>query len=290
MTPIHVPLVRHQDFQRRLALHVSVGKLLDDGRGLLDRDHQPDRDEDEAEAEIRTHHRAQLAGAHGGLLGRSHVGHVHRLVQFRQDEGGGQEHADVRADRVERLREVEPSCRGFLRAKRKYVGIGGRLENRAPGGDREQSDQERLVGHDLARRIERDRAGRCEKHTGKKPGLIAEPLIDERCGDRQQEVRAEVRQLHERGLEGVHLEDALEARDHRRGEVGGDTPCGEATDKDYEQHPHPWIDQPSLCRGGGRCVGGLIGMLSRRHGQYLLSAEKSAARSDCDLGHATQMS
>ena len=60
--------------------------------------------------------------------------------------------------------------------ERKHVRVGGRLENRAPGGDREQSDQERLVGHDLAGRIERDRARRCEKHTGEKAGLVAEPL------------------------------------------------------------------------------------------------------------------
>ena len=173
----------------------------------------------------------------------------------------------------------------------KHVRVGGRLENRAPRGDREQGDQERLVGHDLARRVEGDRAGRSEKHTGEKPGLVAEPLIDERCGDRQQEVRAEVRQLHQRGLEGVHLEDALEARHHRRGEVGGHPPGGEAADEDGEQYPHPRIDQPCFARRGP------VRRRADRRAQssscqYLSSLKNGAAPRciNCDLGHATHMS
>ena len=79
------------------------------------------------------------------------------------------------------------------------------------------------------------------------------------AGQREQEVGAEVRELHERRLERAHVEDALEARDHRRGQVLRDAPGGEARDQGDEQHQHALADQRLAPRALGLLGDGLLG-------------------------------
>ena len=130
-----------------------------------------------------------------------------------------------------------------LRAERHDVRVRGGLEDRAARRHREQGDEERLVGHDLARRVEQERAERRKREAGEDARLVAEALVDEGRRQREQEVGAEVRELHERRLERAHVEDALEARDHRRGQVLRDPPRGEARDQRDEQHQHALAEQ-----------------------------------------------
>ena len=146
-------------------------------------------------------------------------------------------------DRIERLGEVQAPRRRGLRAERHDVRVRGGLEDRAARRHREQGDEERLVGHDLARRVEQERAEGRQREAGEDARLVAEALVDERRRQREQEVGAEVRELHERRLERAHVEDALEARDHRRRQVLRDAPRGEARDQGDEQDQHALAEQ-----------------------------------------------
>ena len=178
--------------------------------------------------------------------------HVHRLVQFGQDEGGGRRHAMF----------VRTGLKAWAKLSRRVaVSSGpsesttgsGHLQNRASSGDREESDQERLVGHDLAGRIERDRAGRGEQHTGEKAGFVSESLVDQRRRDRQRKCAPKYANCTSDAWK-VFMSKICLKPDHGRGEVGGDAPCGEAADEDHEQ-AHPRVDQTHFSVGW-RCSGG----------------------------------
>jgi hypothetical protein len=134
-------------------------------------------------------------------------------------------------------------------------------------GQREQRDQERLVGEDLARGIEQERPEGGQAETGQQPDLVAESLIDQCRRYREEEVGAEVGQLDQAGLERAHLEDVLEAGDHGRGQVGGDSPGREAADDHHEEQPHLGEDEGRF-RRRGPAQAGLVVRDCSSHDEY----------------------
>ena len=240
---------QHSEQRARPALvRAGVGKLLDDLRCLLAGDREADDGEQEGEADVGAHHRAELARADRVQLLRRQRADVDRVGEPGQDQRRGEQHPDVRAHRIEGLGEVQAPRRRGLRAERHDVRVGGGLENRASRRHREQGHEERLVGHDLARRVEQESAEGRQREAGEDARLVPEALVDEGRRQREQKVGAEVRELHERRLERAHVEDALEARDHRGRQVLRDPPRGEARDQGDEQHQHALAEQRlTLC-------------------------------------------
>ena len=205
--------------------------------------------QDQGEAQIGPHHCPELTRPDRAQLGRAQRRDVDRVGEVGQDQRRGQQHADVRAHRIERLGEVQPARRRGLRAERHNERVGRRFQQRAACRQREQGGEERPIGHDLARRVEEECPQCREQKPGENARLIAEALVDERRRQREQEVGAEVRELYERGFERAHLEDALESSHHRRGHVRRDAPGGEAAGEGDEQHHHALADQGPALRG-----------------------------------------
>ena len=70
MTPNTYRLFDSRIFNGDLPFQVADGILLDDLRGLLERDNQPYGDQHKSETEIRTHHRTEFTGADRPYLRR----------------------------------------------------------------------------------------------------------------------------------------------------------------------------------------------------------------------------
>jgi hypothetical protein len=253
-TPNRVALVapQHAEQLARAALvRAGIRELLDDRRSLLDGDEDEDENQHKRQTEVGAHHRPELTRTDRVQLGRRQRRDVDRVDELGQDQRRSEQHADVRADRVKRLGKVQAPRRSALRTERHHVRVRGRLENRTARRHREQGDQERLVGHDLARWEEQESAESRKRQTSQNARLVAEALINERRRQREQEVGAEVRELHQRRLKRAHREDALEARNHRRGQVLGNPPCGKAADQRDEQQQHAPPEQRLAPRGLG---------------------------------------
>jgi hypothetical protein len=209
-------------------------ELVLDLRGLLYRDGDPDQQQQDRQPDVRHHDRLQFPGLDGSQLFRSQGGAVDGSMQLRQDERGSQEDPDIGADRVERLGQVKSPCGVTFRAHGDDEGVRRGLQDRQPCRQREERRQEGEVGHDPAGRVERERSQRGQAESGEDADLVAEPLVDERRRKREREIGAEVRELHQRGLERGHREDPLEGRHQWGGHIRRDSPCGEAENQSDE--------------------------------------------------------
>ena len=146
----------------------------------------------------------------------------------------------------------------LLGPHRDHERVGRRLQDRQPGRQYEEGDQEDLVDEDLARGDEQQPADRRQPQPGEHAGLVAEPPVDHGRRDGEREVRAVVGELDQRRLEVRHVEDRAEHADEHVGEVGRRPPRGEAADQQDERDREAGIDQPGLglrtrFRLHGRC-------------------------------------
>ena len=165
---------------------VGIVRYRHAGKG----DGQPDCNDDQSHHQIRSHDRGQLAGLD---LAEFVGGHQCPLgiggrIQLRENIELADQHASDGTDGVKRLREVQTTGGGFLRAHRNDVGVGAGLQNGETTGQHEQGGEEGAIGHDLAGRIKHQSTGAKEPESQQYPRLVAEPLDKESSGQGQTKI------------------------------------------------------------------------------------------------------
>jgi hypothetical protein len=218
----------------------SGRRRLARGRHPGERDTDPDRHQHESHADVGRHHGVELGRLHDPQLFGRHRRPVFggRRVQVRQDQRGGQEHAEIGADRIESLGEVQPPGRVRLRPHRDRERVGRGLQDRQAGREGEQRGEEIAVDHRLAGRVEHEGTDRGQAEPGQHPDFVRVTSIDEGGGQRQTKIRPIVAELHQRRLQGAHAEDFAEHLDQRIGHVGRHAPGGEAGHQQGERNNH----------------------------------------------------
>ena len=128
------------------------------------------------------------------------------------------------AERVEGLREVQPSLGGPRVAQHGDERVRPGLQESQPAGDHEQSEQEEAVMPHHGRGPEQKCAGAVEQQAGHQPRLVAVLPHDQRRRHGQQEVPHVEGRLEQSRLEAAHLERLHELLDQDVVQVVGDTP------------------------------------------------------------------
>ena len=190
----------------------------------------PDRKHHKAERHVwdadpcqfGVHDWAQLFGRHGQALLDS------RRVEVGEDGLLGDEYADDRADRVHRLREVEPTDCALRLSNRQDAGIGRCLQDRASSGHDEYADEVEVETLPQACRYVEERAAHVNGQSDQDAGAEGELLHEYGREERKHRVCSVERHLHEHGAVLVHREDTLECRHEVVGHVVHDAPEGEA--------------------------------------------------------------
>jgi hypothetical protein len=231
---------------------------------------RPEQDED-AEREIGSLHGQRFALVEGCKFGRCHrraCGRV-RLVA-REDQLAAEHDAGDRAERVERLCEIQPAFRPRRIAERGDQGVGRCLEKRQPAGDDEERAEEEAVGPRLCRRVEEERAHAIEDEPGDHRGLVAKRLGEARRRKSKGEIADIEGGLHQSRLKIAEHERLLELRDQHIVEAVGEPPEEKQAGDEQQREAVP--------RCGGRRRAQPDG---GRKGGTISHAPPSAARRSC---------
>ena len=214
----------------------------------------PEHHQDARHDDVRPHdgvklgvlHLHELAVIHGGALG----GGV--ILKLAQNEKLADEDARNGADRIERLREIEPLRGRFRRAHRQHVGIGARLKDGQAARQNEQRGEEVPVLHRKAGRIKKKAAHDKKPEAKEHAALVREAPDKERRREREAEIGAEKRDLNPRSLEVRHAHDALESGKERVGHVHGQSPRGKARGEQTESQQGVRRDEAGFRRSRSR--------------------------------------
>ena len=197
---------------------------------------QREQQHDDGDHDIGRRDRLHLGAVKGVARGG-----VHRrqrgLVMFdaRQDEIASDQNAGQRAERIGRLRPVQPPRRARRIAKLAHQRIGRCLQKGQPRRDHEQAEQEQLIDPGRRRRIEEQRAGAIEQQPQHDRRLVAITPHHHRGGHREQEI-AEIEDLLDKaGLEIAEREGLAKLRDQDVVQVVGHAPQEEQADRDDER-------------------------------------------------------
>src|SRR5690606_16896773 len=128
--------------------------FIDAGKSHEHHERGPEEYE-QTEREIRKLHRSRFGGIERIelVLAQAHD-MLWRQLHVREDEMAAEHDARDRAERIERLREVETAVRFFRRAHDRQERIRGCLEEREPARDDEERVEEVRVLDLLRRRVE----------------------------------------------------------------------------------------------------------------------------------------
>ena len=179
-----------------------------------------------------------------------------RGVRDAQHEGGEEDRREDAGALVADAHQAEASRRRGLRAEDGDVGVGGGLQDRETGAEREQTAEEDRVGARVGRGDEEQRAERHHPEADHHPLFEADPAEQPRGRPREQEVGDIESERDQVGLEVRQLAADLEIWDEDRVR-----PRDEAEDE--EQHRH---DRERHARLPGRQVTGMDGVRAHARG------------------------
>ena len=145
-------------------------------------------------------------------------------VKLAQYEMAAQQYAANRADRIERLRDVEPSCGRLLRPHTEYQRIGRGLKHSATAGHHVYGEKEERIARRLSGRIEKHRPGGVKDKTEDDARLVGETPYEKRSRKSDAEICAEESELDERRLQVAHRHYALESGKERVVHIVGHAP------------------------------------------------------------------
>ncbi|EEF22934.1 conserved hypothetical protein, partial [Ricinus communis] len=170
-----------------------------------------------------------------------------------QDQIGAEQRRQRRAQRVERLHQVQPRGRGLRRAEHRHVGIGRYLQQRDAAGDDEQRAQRHAIRRQPRRRDHQQGAGGHHAQPDDHRFLVADTLDQARRRNRREEVGDEPHRLDQRRLRVVQVEHAAQVRQQGVVDDGDEAPREEQAG---QQRQHGARAGDGDGRGGGRRGGG----------------------------------
>ena len=194
--------------------------------------HRPEHNDEEhgedyeSDGEVRTYkhrkvvllHRLKLFGREIGARG------CIKRIELGLDEVHSHVHAQQRAHRIERLRQIESAGGCFFGSHRQNVGVARCLKKRKTAREDEVGGEERIV---LARHlggIEQESAQSVESQAYEYARLVAEPAYEHGCRERHSEVAAIEGDLHHGAVCSRHAEYLGEGFHHRIGYIVGKAP------------------------------------------------------------------
>ena len=145
-----------------------------------------------------------------------------------KDEELAHDGARQEPQRGEGLGDVEAKRRVLSIANERGIGVGGRLEEGKANGDREQRGKEHGVCRHRRRREEEHAARDVHREANEEAGLVRGASNDARSGNRDDEVAAVERRLHECRGNVRKVEDGFELRDQDVVHTCRGAPHGEA--------------------------------------------------------------
>ena len=180
----------------------------------------------ESDGEVRTDKHRKVVLLHGLKLFRREIGACGCIerIELGLDEVHSHVHAQQRAHRIERLRQIESACGSLFGSHRQDVGVARCLKKRQTAREDEVGGEERIV---LARHlggIEKESAQSVESQAYEYASLVAEPAYEHGCRERHSEVAAIEDNLHHCAVSCRHAEYLGEGFHHRIGYIVGKAP------------------------------------------------------------------
>ena len=202
----------------RVRLHVGMDRMAQEV--------EPDRQEQQAEADIRYAYPHEFVVDDALEDRRLHCeALLHRGgIEVREDDLLREEYADDRADGIDRLRQVEPPYGASGVADRQNARIGRRLQDRAAAGDDEYADEVDVEALVQAGRNVQERADHVCSKSDQNARAERKLLDKNRRKKRKDGIGPVERHLHQHGAVLVHGKDALERRHEVVGHVVHDAP------------------------------------------------------------------
>ena len=181
-------------------------------RTLREKEEEPNERRNRAEPHVRHAHPEELP-VHDRLqrLGRHRRTFIGRGgMEIREDELLGEQDARQRTDRIEHLREVEPTHRSLLRPQREYIGVTRRLQDGAPARhDEDARNVEPEILRDAGRHVQK-RPQNIDPQPHQHTEAVARLLHEQGRKERHNGIRAVERDLNISRRRLARHEDLLE--------------------------------------------------------------------------------
>src|SRR5208337_4183311 len=202
-------------------------------RKLSADDEQGPNHGDDTDDQIRTNY-AQGFEAKIGVVGMRRLARRNFLsiqVNAGKDKYRADQRPGNRAQRIERLREIQTALRTVGIAELGNKRVGSRLQEGEPAGDDKEREQKESVTSGLRRRPKQECACGKKQQAHDETRFVACSLHHEARGNRQKEITQVEGGLHQTSLKAGNLEGLHEVPDEDVVQVIGDSPeeekCGD---------------------------------------------------------------
>ena len=161
------------------------------------------------------------------------------------DEIHRHEHTTQRPHGIERLCQVQSSCRRFRFSHRQNKRVGTRFQETQSASQDEISHQERIIIPDACCGDEHQRSDGIQSQSHQDTRLIAEALNEQCSRQCHTEIASVESHLHQRPFRHTHAENLRETLHHRVRDIIGKAPQGKAAC--YQDKRHQVIDTVFRC-------------------------------------------